>query len=209
MFSALAKFMNDGGPFMYAITACLIFGAAVSIERLYFLIKKFDVDGRKFYNELTKLIQNGDVNAARALCNSDAPLPRILGAGLSNASKSETAIQNAVDEEALSIIPSIEKRTPYISMVANVSTLLGLIGTIQGLIYAFDALANADPSQKGALLAQGIAMAMYTTYYGLMVAIPHMIVYSVIQAKTTKVITEIDEYSVKFINFLIARRKGE
>lgn len=208
MFSSMAKFLHDGGTYMYWITAIMLFGIAVSAERLFFLLKRFDVDGRKFYTELRKLVENGDMAAARALC-TEAPLPRILGAGLEVSGKSETAIQNAVDEAALSIIPTIEKRTPYISMVANVATLLGLIGTIQGLIFAFDALANADPSQKGAMLAQGISMAMYTTYYGLMVAIPHMIVYSYIQAKTTKIITEIDEYSVKFINFLIARQKGE
>ncbi|PLX42708.1 MAG: MotA/TolQ/ExbB proton channel family protein [Deltaproteobacteria bacterium] len=208
MIESIARAFVDGGIFMYAITAALGLGLAVMGERAYFLIVKFSVDGGKFFAELRKLLENGDIEGASKLCGG-APLPRILGAGVRAAKKGERAIQNAVDEEALAVIPLVEKRIHYLSMIANVSTLLGLLGTIIGLMQAFDAVAGADPSQKGAMLAKGISMAMNTTAYGLMVAIPNMVAYAFLQSKAGKIVDEIDEYSVKLINLFAALRKGE
>jgi len=208
MFEQIARAFQEGGPFMYAITAALGFGLAVIAERAYVLLFRFNVDGRKFYAELRKLVQSGQLQAARALCGN-APLPRILGVGIDAAAGGdERAVQNAVDEEALAVIPQVEKRIHYLAMIANVSTLLGLLGTIVGLMQAFQAVAGADPSQKAALLARGISMAMNTTAYGLVVAIPCMAVYSFLQSKATKIIDEVDEYSVKLINLLLASRRG-
>ena len=152
-------------------------------------------------------MESGDLSGARSLC-SDAPLCRILGSALAAAPKGERAVQIAVDEEALAVLPTVEKRLHYLSMVANVSTLLGLLGTIQGLIGAFEAVSAADPSQKAVMLASGISMAMLTTFYGLIVAVPIMMVYSYLQARATKIVDEIDEYSVKLINLLSSRQKG-
>ncbi len=203
----IARTFQEGGPFMYAITAALGFGLAVIVERLYCLLVRFNVDGRKFYRELSKLIGGGDLEAARDLCGN-APLPRILRVGIEAALRGtgpgrERAVQNAVDEEALAVIPSVEKRIHYLAMIANVATLMGLLGTIVGLMQAFQAVAGADPSQKAALLARGISMAMNTTAYGLVVAIPCMVAYSFLQSKATKIIDEVDEYSVKLINQLV------
>ncbi len=208
MFEQIARAFQEGGPFMYAITAALGFGIAVIAERTYVLMFRFNVDGRKFYAELRKLVQSGQLQAARGLCGN-APLPRILGVGIDAASGGdERAVQNAVDEEALSVIPQVEKRIHYLSMIANVATLMGLLGTIVGLMQAFQAVAGADPSQKAALLARGISMAMNTTAYGLVVAIPCMAAYAFLQAKATKIIDEVDEYSVKLMNLLVAARRG-
>lgn len=208
MFEQIARAFQEGGPFMYAITVALGFGLAVIAERAYVLLFRFNVDGRKFYAELRKLVQSGQLQAARALCGN-APLPRILGVGIDAAAGGDQrAVQNAVDEEALAVIPQVEKRIHYLAMIANVSTLLGLLGTIVGLMQAFQAVAGADPSQKAALLARGISMAMNTTAYGLVVAIPCMAVYSFLQSKATKIIDEVDEYSVKLINLLVASRRG-
>jgi len=207
MFEEIARAFQEGGPFMYAITAALGFGLAVIAERAYVLMFRFNVDGRKFYTELRKLVQNGQLKAARDLCGN-APLPRILGVGIDAAGGGERAVQNAVDEEALAVIPRVEKRIHYLSMIANVATLMGLLGTIVGLMQAFQAVAGADPSQKAALLARGISMAMNTTAYGLVVAIPCMAAYSFLQSKATKIIDEVDEYSVKLINLLMAAQRG-
>ena len=133
MIEAVATAFQEGGPFMYAITAALGLGLAVIGERLYYLLVRFNVDGRKFYGELKRLIQAGDLLAARDLCGN-APLPRILRVGIEAAVTGggpgrERAIQNAVDEEALAVIPSVEKRIHYLSMIANVATLMGLLGT--------------------------------------------------------------------------------
>lgn len=211
MVDALARAFQDGGFFMYPITLALGLGLAVVLERVYVLLVRFNVDGRKFYSELRPLIERGDLEAARDLCGN-APLPRILRAGIEAALGGrqapepayERAIQNAVDEEALSVIPGVQKRTHYLSMIANVSTLMGLLGTILGLMQAFQAVAGADPSQKAAMLAQGISMAMNTTAYGLIVAIPCMASYAFLQSKSGKIVDEIDEYSVKVINLLAA-----
>jgi len=215
MVDTLARFFQDGGFFMYPITLALGLGVAVMIERLYVLLIRFNVDGRKFFAELRPLVERGDLAAARDLCG-DAPLPRILRSGIEAALTGrgpaaqgyERAIQNAVDEEALAAIPGVQKRTHYLSMIANVSTLMGLLGTILGLMQAFQAVAGADPSQKAALLAQGIAMAMNTTAYGLIVAIPCMACYAFLQSKSGKIVDEIDEYSVKVINLLIAHPRA-
>jgi biopolymer transport protein ExbB len=204
MIQDIAKAFDDGGVFMYLITFALVLGLAVIIERAYFLVVRFNVDGRKFFMELKAFINKGDLDAARRFCG-DAPLPKILGAGIAAAGRGERAVQSAVDEEAIAVIPTVEKRIHYLSMIANVSTLLGLLGTIVGLMQAFQAVAGADPSQKGALLAKGISMAMNTTAYGLIVAIPCMIAYSFLQSKATKIIDEVDEYSVKMINLLNSR----
>ena len=188
--------------------AALGLGAAVIAERAYVLMFRFNVDGRKFYTELRKLIQGGQLQAAKDLCGN-APLPRILGVGIDAAAHGdERAVQNAVDEEALAVIPRVERRIHYLSMIANVAALLGLLGTIVGLMQAFQAVAGADPSQKAAMLARGISMAMNTTAYGLVVAIPCMIAYSFLQSKATKIIDEVDEYSVKLINLLVSGRRG-
>jgi len=105
-------------------------------------------------------------------------------------------------------VPAIDKRVSYLSTLANIATLLGLLGTIQGLIQAFAAVGVADPSQKAFLLANGISVALYTTAFGLIVAIPMLAGYTVLQAKAHRLIDEIDEFSVKLINLLNRRKSG-
>ena len=105
-------------------------------------------------------------------------------------------------EKTLEIVPKIRKRTHYLTMIANVATLLGLLGTIIGLIIAFEGVVNADPGRRATQLANGIRIAMSTTAFGLVVAIPCMICYSYLQAKTTRILDEIDEFSVKILHIV-------
>jgi biopolymer transport protein ExbB/TolQ len=128
--------------------------------------------------------------------------------GLEASNGSALDIQNAIDEAALEVIPSVDKRVPYLSTLANVATLLGLLGTIQGLIQAFSAIAVADPSQKAALLAKGISIALYSTASGLVVAIPMLIMFTILQSKSQKIVDEIDEFSVKLVNLLSRGKSG-
>jgi len=201
MFQTLVRAFQDGGFFMYPITIALGFAIAVTVERVYYLIVRFNVDGSKFFSELKRHLEGRDFEAAKSLCG-DTPLMQILRAGVEAAPMGERAVQNAVDEATLAVLPEVEKRTPYLSMIANVSTLLGLIGTVTGLIRSFRAVAYADPTQKGALLFKGISEAMNCTAFGLIVAIPCMVIYTILQSKTTHIVDEIDEYSVKLINLL-------
>ncbi|MFQ5900332.1 MAG: MotA/TolQ/ExbB proton channel family protein [Thermodesulfobacteriota bacterium] len=205
----IARFLGDGGIFMYIILTVSILGIAIVVERGFILLFKYNINTRVLWRKVSKFIKEGDIEKARAICkDSNAPLLRILDRGISVSGESEKHIQNAVDEIYLEIIPSIDQRVPYLATLANIATLLGLLGTIQGLIQAFSAVATADPSQKAILLAGGISMALYTTAFGLIVAIPLLAMYTFLQARAHRITDEIDEFSVKLINLLNRSRDG-
>ncbi len=199
----VATFFRDGGAFMYIILTTFVVGIAIVVERGFLLVFRYNVDGKKLWERVSKFIHEGNFEKAQAICNgSKVPLMRILEKGIAVSNESERVVQNAIDEVALEVIPSIDKRIPYLITLANIATLLGLLGTIQGLIHSFSAVGSADPSQKASLLAGGIALALNTTSFGLIAAIPLLGMYAVLQAKANKIIDEIDEFSVKFINVL-------
>ena len=177
-------------------------GVAICLERLAKL-KKADVDGASFMNEIQRHILSNDIQGAIRICSgSMAALPRVLKSGLKRAKQAPEQIQNAVDATALEVIPKIELRLNYLQLIANVSTLFGLLGTISGLINSFAAVAAAEPTQKAEMLANGIAKAMNTTFLGLLSAITIMILHSILASKAEKIINSIDEYSVKLIDLL-------
>lgn len=205
----LAGFFRDGGIFMYFILAVFVIGMAIMLERAYILIHKYNINARALWEKISKLIMAGEMDRVQKLCGgSDAPLLKILNAGVSAADATDREIQNSIDEVSLEVIPLITKRIAYLSTLANVATLLGLLGTIQGLVQAFSAVGSAEPSQKAALLAGGISVALYTTAFGLIVAIPILLMYTILQVKAHKITDEIDEFSVKLINLLDRRRNG-
>jgi biopolymer transport protein ExbB/TolQ len=196
---------------MYPIAAVSAFAFAVVLERLYFYYIHCRIDAKALLTQITRLVRNGEVEQARQICaKTKTPLSAILESALWHYQQQEPdqEIQNAVDEIALRELPRIQRRTHYLSLFANISTLLGLLGTIFGLQEAFGALAAADPSQKAVVLAKGIAIAMNTTAMGLIVAIPCMIMYSIIGSKSNTIIEEIDESSVRLLNFLFAQRRS-
>jgi biopolymer transport protein ExbB/TolQ len=185
---------QSGGAFMYVILAALIVGIAIIVDRFMVVTVKNRIDTTRFVNKIIELIQQGSVAGAIELCNmSKAALPQITRAGLREFGKSPKEVQNAFELAAMTEIPKLEKRTHYLSMIANVATLLGLLGTIFGLIQSFQAVAAADSSQKAELLSGGISVAMYTTAFGIIAAIPCMVFHSYIQSKTNTLIDEINE----------------
>lgn len=185
---------KNGGPFMYVILATFIFAIAIIIERFIYIAVRNRIDTTTFVNKVIELIQQGSVSSAVELCNrSSAALPMIAKAGLKKVGRPAQEIQSAFEVAAMAEIPKLERRTHYLSMLANVATLLGLLGTIIGLIQSFQAVAAADSSQKAALLSAGISVAMNTTAFGLIVAIPCMVFHSYIQSKTNTIIDEINE----------------
>jgi len=111
-------------------------------------------------------------------------------------------VELAMEEGLMEVLPRLEKRTPYLATFANIATLLGLLGTIMGLISAFTAVANVDPSEKANLLSASISVAMNTTAFGLMAAIPLLLSFSFLQTKTTEIVDSLEMVSVKFINIL-------
>lgn len=205
-FQFVAKFMIEGGLFMWVILAVWLFALAICLEKFIKLSFKFDVDGPSFMNEIQRYVLSNDIQSAIRVCSgTEAMLPKVLKSGLKRAHLNETQIQNAIDATALEVIPKIESKTGYLTLCANISTLFGLLGTIQGLIMAFGAISAAEPSQKAQILAEGIAVAMNTTFLGLVAAISIMVVQAFLVSKSEKIIGDIDEFSVKLIDLLTTR----
>lgn len=203
-------FRGNGVIWMYLILATSIFAIGITIERFIFLFFKYNINAQAFMAQVQKLVMADNIDRAIKLCNA-APsraLPRVIKAGLTRADKGEVEIQNAIEEISLEVVPMVQKRTPALAAVANIATLLGLLGTVLGLIDAFRALEEADPSQQQALLAAGIALAMNTTAFGLVVAIPTLTAHLILSGMTKKILDEIDLYSVKLENMLVTRGKG-
>lgn len=199
----ITRFIVDGGVFMYIILLIWAIAVGVGLERFKALFSTYDVDGPSFMNELQRYILSNDIQGAIRVCSgSEAALPRVLKSGLKRATQSSEQVQHAIDATALEMIPKIEKRLGFLSFAANLSTLFGLLGTVHGLTVAFSGVGAVDPSQKGELLAKGIAIAMNTTALGLSAAITIMMVHAFLLSKSDKIVAEIDEYSVKLQDLL-------
>ena len=202
----IVRFFQDGGSFMYPIAIVLALGLAIAIERWVFLMLAKG-SNRKAFNAMLPYIQKGQYDTLVKMAGSSAaPVCRIIGAGAARykltQNRDDAAI--AMEEGMMESIPRLEKRTQYLATLANIATLLGLLGTIIGLIAAFTAVANADPSDKASLLSASISVAMNTTAFGLIAAIPLLIAHALLQTKTTEIVDSLEMASVKFIN-LIAR----
>ena len=206
----IVTMFKEGGPFMYPILGVAVIGLAVAFERLFYIIFRANINATAFMAQVQKLIMANNIDRAIKLCNAEphAALPRVVKSGLTRANRTEKEIENAIDESTLEVVPVLNKRTPYLAMLANVATLLGLLGTIMGLIMAFDAVAHASAEMKQTLLAAGISVAMFTTAGGLMVAIPLLVLHSIIVQRTNKILDDVDQYGVKTVNLLTARRRG-
>jgi biopolymer transport protein ExbB/TolQ len=208
LFSKIAEFFRKGGPAMWVILVILAAGMAIFVERFIFLFFVANIKPEEFMARISELIRKGSIEGAIAEASErDAPLARIIEAALRNYRGTERDIQNAVDEMALAELPRLNARTSYLAMFANISTMVGLLGTIFGLIQAFAAVAAADPETKSTLLANGISQAMNTTAFGLIGAIPQLIAHSFLTAKTDRLVDDIDRYSVMVINMLGQARK--
>lgn len=208
--NTVASFIQSGGIFMWVILIVWGVGLAICLERFIKLTFRFDVDGPSFMNELQRYILSNDIQGAIRVCSGTvAMLPKVLKSGLKRSTQSPDQIQNAIDATALEVIPKVEMRLSYLQMIANISTLFGLLGTIQGLIQSFAAVAAADPAQKSELLALGIAKAMNTTFMGLLAAISIMMIHSFLASKSEKIVSEIDEFSVKLLDLLGTKKEKE
>lgn len=201
---------QEGGEFMYFILAAGVFAMAIAFERLFYIVFRANINSPAFMAQIQKLIMANNIDRAIKLCNADphAALPKVVKAGLTRANRTEKEIENAIDEATLEVGPLVGKRTAYLAMLANIATLLGLLGTIMGLVIAFQAVAKASAETKQAMLANGISVAMYTTAGGLMVAIPTLLLHSIIVNRSNKILDDVDQYGLKTLNLLTARRRG-
>lgn len=206
----LVTMFKEGGFFMWPILVCGVIAMAIAFERLFLIVFRANINATAFMAQIQKLIMANNIDRAIKLCNAEphAALPKVVKAGLTRANRTEKEIESAIEEATLEVGPALNKRTSYLSTLANVATLTGLLGTIMGLVLAFEAVAHASAETKQTLLAAGIAVAMYTTAGGLIVAIPTLVLHSVVLARTNKILDDVDQYGLKTLNLLTARRRG-
>ena len=204
MYTTVVSFFQDGGPFMYPIAVVLAVGVAIALERYVYLANQTRINRRDFEKILTLLKQRKQRELSSVVQKSKSAMSRIIADGMNRraSSRRRDDIEYAMEEGLLEVLPNIERRTPYLATFANIATLLGLLGTIIGLIAAFTAVANADPSEKATLLSQSISIAMNTTAFGLMAAIPLLLVHSVLQSKTSAIVESLEIAVVKFLNIM-------
>jgi len=203
-YSTVIKFFQEGGLFLYPIALVFVIGLLIAIERWFYLSREKSRNAKAF-SEFLPLLRTTDVEKMQSFSReSRAPVTRIIACGLDmmKVSRQRADVENSMSEGMLEALPLLEKRTGYLSVLANVATLLGLLGTIIGLIGAFTAVANADPAEKSQLLSVSISVAMNTTAFGLIAAIPLLILHAVLQNKTAAVVTSIEMAAVKFLNMM-------
>jgi biopolymer transport protein ExbB len=209
----LVTFFQTGGAFMYPILIVFAIGVAIAAER-YIKLMTIRNQNQKVWSDVHPILQEGNFDQARGILKEDeSAIGGLLNMGLSRQGsvRRRDDIEIAMEESMMEIIPQLEKRTPYVALFSNIATLLGLLGTIMGLIEAFTAVANADPAEKADLLSASISVAMNTTAFGLMVAIPLLIVHANLSSRTTEIVDSLEMASVKTLNLIadFAKRQAE
>lgn len=207
-YSLVVKFFQDGGFFIFPIGIVLALGLAICLERWFFLTRE-KMRNAKAFDDFLPLLRTTDLDKMLMFSReSTAPVTRIIGCGLDmmKVSKQRADIENSMSEGMLEAVPRLEERTGYLAVFANVATLLGLLGTIIGLIGAFTAVASADPAEKSRILSESISVAMNTTAFGLIAAIPLLIMHAVLKNKTQKITNSIEMAAVKFLNIMTVHR---
>jgi biopolymer transport protein ExbB/TolQ len=200
---------QEGGWGMYPILLFQVLAIGIIVERAIFVYKS-SINKDVFLATMQKCILAGDVGRAIKMCSAaNAPLARIVQAGLVKVNRPDEEVQAAMDEAALREIPKIAKRTGYLALLANLSMLSGLLGTVSGLITSFGAVSgeSVDPSQKARILAEGISEAMNCTAFGLIVAIIALIAFAVLNGKTQGLEDDINEASVQVLNLVVSNRQ--
>lgn len=208
IYSAIVRFFQGGGVFMIPIAIVGALGLAIAIER-YVYLTYVGLRNRSLWDDLTPLLTQGDFKRAVALTSkSSAAIGTILNYGLARiqSARRRDDIEQAMEESLMEIMPRLEKRTHYLGTFANMATLLGLLGTVIGLISAFAAVSTVNPAEKANLLSASISVAMNCTAFGLMVAVPLVLIHAVLQTKTTELVDSLEMASVKFLNSITERR---
>jgi biopolymer transport protein ExbB len=208
---SIVGFFVTGGPFMYPILLVFAVGAAIAIER-YVTLTMVTAKNQSAWSKVQSVLLNGNFEEAREMASKDdSTISQLLSLGLARqgAVRRREDIEIAMEEGMMEIIPQLEKRTPYVGLASSIATLLGLLGTIMGLISAFTAVANANPAEKADLLSASISVAMNTTAFGLMVAIPLLITSSVLTAKTGAIVDSLEMASVKALNVISEKSKRQ
>lgn len=201
-FYSMVAFFQKGGLFMYPILLVFAVGMAIAFER-WVQLNRIRNTNQKVWKQLHPVLVKGEFDKARKMINNNkSNMAQMLGMGLARqgAVRRRDDIEIAMEESMMEIIPQLEKRTPYVALLSNIATLLGLLGTIMGLIEAFTAVANANPAEKADLLSASISVAMNTTAFGLMSAIPLLLFHAKLSSTTGQIVDSLEMASVKALN---------
>jgi biopolymer transport protein ExbB len=204
------KFIQDSGMFIYVSMAIMALGLSIAIERFIFLARARQAN-RKTWESILPLLKSGNFKEVYgATAKSDAAIGLIVHNGLSRmqTARRREDIDAAMEEGMMEIIPRLEKRTHYIATFANVVTLVGLLGTIIGLIKAFTAVSQVNPAEKAELLSASISIAMNNTAFALMIAIPFLLIHAFLQARTSEIVDGLEAAKISFLNMVQGRREG-
>ncbi len=207
----IVRFFEAGGPFMLPILVVAAFGTAITVER-YITLTLVKAKNESVWSQIQPALVSGDFDKARELTSKgDTAIAKLLGIGLARqgAVRRREDIEIALDEGMIEITPQLEKRTHYLATFANLATLLGLLGTVIGLIHAFAAVSSANPAEKANLLSASISEAMNCTAFGLMTAVPIVFAHAFLQTKTSEVVAGLEMAFVKFLNVLTERQAAQ
>jgi biopolymer transport protein ExbB/TolQ len=185
---AIVRFFQEGGLFMYPILFIFALGVAIAVERWMYLTLS-GASNRALWKKIVPFLKAGNFQEAATVTG-----------------KSKAAIASILTYGLMEVLPRLEKRTHYLATLANIATLLGLLGTIIGLIQAFTAVSHANPADKADMLSASISVAMNTTAFGLIVAIPLLLTHALLQTKTNQIVDSLEMASVKFLNAITERQ---
>jgi biopolymer transport protein ExbB len=204
---SIVGFFAGGGIFMFPIAVVAAIGTAIAIER-YISLTQLGMKNRKAWAQIQPVVASGDFDKAREMTrDADTAVAQVLSMGLARqgAVRRREDVEVAMEESMMEIVPQLEKRTHYLATFANLATLLGLLGTVSGLIHAFGAVATVNPAEKANLLSASISEAMNCTAFGLMTAVPFVFIHAYLQTKTIDLITGLEMASTKFLNAITER----
>jgi len=207
IFYSIVNFFVQGGPFMFPILLVAAAGTAIAVER-YVTLTRLGVKNRNAWARVEPALMKGEFDKAREMASKDdTAVSRLLSIGLAlqGTVRRRDDVEKAMEESMMETIPQLQKRTHYLATFANLATLLGLLGTVSGLIHAFSAVATVNPAEKANLLSASISEAMNCTAFGLMTAVPILFVHALLQTKTTELIDGLETAAVKFLNAMATR----
>lgn len=206
----LAEFLEKGGFFMYINLLCSVVTIAIIVDRAIYFLAKTSVNARAFLEQIRKLVVANNVDRAVKLCSAtSAPVAQVAKAGLQRMHRGELAIAQSIEETLVDVTPLLKRRIQVLWSLANIATLIGLLGTVVGLIKAFGAVAAAKPEERTALLAEGISEALNNTAMGLSIAVTCIIAHAFLSAASKRQVSDLEGFAMKLENLLAESAKGQ
>ncbi len=201
---------DKGGIWMFMILMVSVYTVSLIVERAYALWFRYRIDANQIISRVLSFVDSNNYSRAIEVCNArqNHPMCQVLKSGLLKANRSDVEIRRALEQSTMKAGPLLNKRTPYLATLANVATLLGLLGTIFGLIMAFESVGQASAAEKQTVLAKGISVAMSTTAFGLIVAIPTTIAHAILSARQSILLDTIEDSAMTLFNHLSSKNRG-